>query len=72
MKNAELRLKVQGIDCPGCATDMETVLRDMDGVFRVTANYGEETLVIEYDRDLSGADRIASVIRGMGFKVKRF
>lgn len=71
MKKHELKLKVEGIDCPGCATDMESVLLQLDGIAKVSANYAKETITVDYDRELISDTEIISVIGKMGMKAER-
>ncbi len=71
MKKQELKLKVENIDCPGCATDMESVLLQLDGILKVNANYAEETLTVTYDSYLITDREVVSAVRGMGFRAER-
>ncbi len=72
MEKHELKLRVEDIDCPGCATDMESVLLQLDGILKVNANYAEETMTVSYDSNLISDKEIISTIRRMGFNAVRF
>lgn len=72
MKWHKLRLRIGGIDCPGCATDVETVLAQLEGIIRVNVDYAGELIAVEYDPDLIDERVIASSIRSMGFTPEGF
>ncbi len=72
MEKHKLKLKVEDIDCPGCATDMESVLLQLDGILKVNANYAEETMTVDYDADIMSDKEIISAIRRIGFNAVRF
>jgi Cd2+/Zn2+-exporting ATPase len=67
MKKHELKLRVEGIDCPGCATDAEAVLLQLDGILGVNVNYAEETITIDFDPGLISDKQIVSAICRIGF-----
>ncbi len=71
MEKHKLKLKIEGIDCPGCASDMEAVLLQQDGIARVSANYAQETLTVDYDGEFISEGAIISVLRRMGVKAVR-
>jgi len=43
--------KANGITCAGCATDIETVLKNTDGVINASVSYASNGIVVE-SRDL--------------------
>ena len=64
----EIKLKVREIPCTGCAEDMETVLRDEDGIVEVKVDYAGDMILIKYDPDeidrhavIEAAERVANI-----------
>lgn len=68
MKKHELKLMVEGIECPGCATDMENVLVRVDGILKVNVNYAEGSTTVEYDPSLINEEQIVFNVRRLGIK----
>lgn len=66
----QLSIQTEGITCAGCAMDLETVLRNIDGIFNATVNYAEDTIRIEYNPDKLKAEQILAIVKKMGFKIK--
>ncbi len=71
MERHKLKLKVEGIDCPGCATDVESVLLQVDGIAKVNANYAQEMITVDYDGEVISEGEIMSTIKRMGLRAKR-
>lgn len=69
-KEARLTLEVEGIVCTGCSTDMETVLRDTDGVLDVTVSYADGTVVIIYDPAEINQEALLARVDGFGMKTR--
>lgn len=65
-----ITVKIQGLDCPGCAEDLRSVLMGYDGIIKVDVNYADDVLCIEYDPDKIKNDQIFSAINSMGIKRK--
>lgn len=63
-----LKLKVEGMDCSGCALDVETVLHRMDGIISARASSYEETITVEYDPKGIDEKQILSAITRMNLK----
>lgn len=65
----ELKLTVEGLDCAGCAFDVETILLRTDGIVNAKVNFLEETVTVEYDPEEASEEGILSAIRKMGLRV---
>jgi len=63
-------LKVEGLDCTGCAMDMETFLANIDGILKASVDYAGETIHIEYDPDKIGEGQIGSIVKKIGFRTE--
>ncbi|MCG2710562.1 MAG: heavy metal-associated domain-containing protein [Thermodesulfovibrionales bacterium] len=66
----EINLQAEGISCTGCAIDMETVLRNTNGILKAAVNYMTGIINIEYDPDEIDGEQIFAIIRKMGFRTK--
>jgi len=64
----ELKLKAEGIACTGCATDMETVLGNTDGISEATVDYAAGTVNIIFNPEEIAAELIIAIINKMGLK----
>ncbi|HWR57842.1 MAG TPA: heavy-metal-associated domain-containing protein, partial [Thermodesulfovibrionales bacterium] len=69
--NRKIEIRVGGFECPGCATDVETLLLQVEGVVSVHASYAEETITVEYDPGLCSERDIVSALRKIGVKTER-
>ncbi len=64
-----LKLRVEGMECGGCALDLETLLLRLDGLTAVRADCREESVTIEYDPHEINEEQILSAIRKTGLVV---
>ncbi len=60
--------KVQGITCAGCATDIETVLGNADGVVNASVDYSSCELAVEYDSDEINEQQIMNILKKLGLR----
>jgi len=63
-----LKLQAEGIVCTGCATDMETVLGNTDGISEATVDYAAGTVNIKFNPDEIAIDQIIAIVNKMGLK----
>jgi copper chaperone CopZ len=59
----DMKLKVEGIVCTGCAEDMKKLLGDSDGILDVSVNYTEEIIDIKYDPDIIDRKKVYFAVR---------
>jgi len=59
----EMKLKVEGIVCTGCAEDMKKILRETDGVLDASVNYTAEIVCIKYDPELIDRKKVYFAVR---------
>ncbi len=64
-----LDLTVEGIKCSGCALDIETVLRNEEGVLEANVDYSACRISIQYDEAETNEDRIYGALNRIGLKV---
>lgn len=68
-ENQTVRYKIIGFTCITCATGLEVMLRELQGVVRAHASYPESTVVIGFDQDLTSEQKLKGFIAGCGFSV---
>jgi copper chaperone CopZ len=61
--------RVTGIACTGCATDIETVLRNTEGVVNASVNYSTGDVVVEYGAGEINEQQITGVLKKLGLQV---
>jgi copper chaperone CopZ len=59
----EMKLKVEGIVCTGCAEDMKKLLGDTDGILDASVNYTEEIIDIKYDPEIIDRKKVFFTVR---------
>lgn len=62
-------LKVEGMMCTGCENRIKNVLKEMDGVDEVAADYRNGTVTIQSDDSLD-TKAVVEKIKKIGYKVK--
>jgi len=66
---AKVTLKVEGMDCGGCALSVKMAAKDVSGVTDVEVSVEKGAAEIAYDPDKSNPDAIAKAItKNTGFK----
>jgi copper chaperone CopZ len=72
MKNRDdIALMVEGIQCSGCAMDVETILLGSDGIDAVDFSISTNTIKILYDTGEIEVDHIVNRVRKQGLKTNR-
>ncbi|MBL8702582.1 MAG: cadmium-translocating P-type ATPase [Alphaproteobacteria bacterium] len=64
---AELRFKVEGMDCPSCIRKIETALGRVPGVSDVNVNFATEILSLRVAAGGPPSDAIRGRVRALGF-----
>ncbi len=64
-----LSLKVDGITCSGCAVDVESVLKNADGVAGAEASYAAGTVNIDYYPDEINEKQVRDLVRKLGLQI---
>lgn len=68
---AEERFTVSGIHCGGCANTIESGLRRMDGIRRVSADAETKVVTLRFDEHRLDADAVAAHLERLGFPAAR-
>ena len=66
----EFSLRADGLACPTCVTNIESVVDRLPGVDRVQANYGAERVTVDFDPSQVGTDEMRRAIQGAGYRVE--
>ncbi len=66
MKN--IKLKIEGMHCQACATRLEKVLKNTQGVEEANVNINDNVAQIQYNDEQINIKRIEEVIDEAGFK----
>ncbi len=61
--------RVMGITCAGCATDIETVLRNTEGVVNAAVDYSTCEIAVEYTPDEINEQQVVCVLKKLGLRV---
>jgi Cu+-exporting ATPase len=67
---AEFRWVADGIDCPTCVANVESILDGMRGVDRVQANYAAERISVDYDPEQVSVEDLKAAVAGAGYRVE--
>jgi len=62
-------LRIDGMDCPTCATVIEHALQRMDGVLEASVSYVGEHLRLEFDSEKVSRSAIVGRIHALGYSV---
>jgi copper chaperone CopZ len=70
-QDKRLRYKVEGLTCTGCAMDLETHLKGLEGVLDAEVRYGDESISIRHNPFKVDEKELYKAIRKMGFKLEK-
>ncbi|MHC5613617.1 MAG: heavy metal translocating P-type ATPase [Nostoc sp.] len=62
-----LTLKLRGMSCAACATNIEKAIRSVRGVIDCNVNFGVEQATVKYDRSLANLEKIQTAIASAGY-----
>ena len=64
-----LSLMVGGITCSGCAVDVETVLKNTDGISGAEVSYATGAVNIDYHPEEISESKVLELIKKLGLKI---
>jgi Cd2+/Zn2+-exporting ATPase len=67
---AALLYRVGGMDCPSCASKIETALKRMGGAEGILVNYHSQTLALWLDEATRPRTAVETQIRSLGYDVR--
>lgn len=59
----EMKLKVLGVECRGCAEDYANVIGETEGVMNVSFDFDECTITVRYDASIIDRTQVYVVVR---------
>jgi copper chaperone CopZ len=63
-----IKLKAEDIICAGCAEDMQTVLKNTEGILDAHVDFSDGTVNIRYDPDVIDEKQVFIKVNKLGFK----
>lgn len=66
----KIELKIEGMHCGACATGIQMMVEQMDGVGSVAVDYGSKKGTFEFDPQKIGKDEIVKAISELGYKAE--
>lgn len=67
--DAQVILKIDGMDCVMCAAGLQNTLRAIPGVRRAEVSFQDKQAVVDYDPAIADPSRFEKLIADSGFKV---
>lgn len=64
------KMKIEGIDCPTCAVDIENNIKKIDGIVDAKLNFLTENLRLEYSEDIDETE-LVDLITKASRKIER-
>jgi len=64
----KLELHVEGMHCGACATGIQMLVSQMDGVVSIFVDYDKKIGTVEFDSAKVSKDQIIKAIAELGFK----
>lgn len=61
-----LTIASEGITCTGCVTDIENLLREVQGILEVVASYSAGTIQVGYDPGRIDPKGVVLAVRRLG------
>ena len=75
-KKKEMNMKIKketypvlGMSCAVCVSKIEKVLGNTDGINEASVNFASESVTIEYDEDIISLEKIAGIIKDIGYEL---
>jgi len=64
------KFRVKGMHCASCAAIIQKALKKIEGVENADVNYGTETAQISYDEKKVGFEKLAAVVKPLGYSLE--
>lgn len=59
--------RVEGMHCPNCAMNVESIEDDLPGIKQVSASYQKERMVVEFDEAKVSEAQILAALEKRGY-----
>lgn len=66
------QLKVTGMTCGGCSSNVTKALKAVDGVSEVSISLSSGKTTVQYDEHLASAEQLISAVKKAGYGVDVF
>jgi copper chaperone CopZ len=63
--------RVEGMHCPNCAMNVESIEDDLPGIKQVSASYQKGQMVVEFDETLVSEAEIFSAVEKKGYHAEK-
>jgi len=63
-------LRIGGMDCPGCAKDIEDAIAAMNGILACSVDFTSRRMSVEFDLNRVGIEEIQRTIRQLGYSAQ--
>lgn len=64
----KVALNIQGMHCGSCASGIQMVLQNTDGVLNASASYDTKKGEVEFDEEKTSINNIVEAIEQLGYK----
>ena len=64
----KLELHIEGMHCGACATGIQMLVSQMDGVKSIFVDYDKKSGIVEFDPTKTDKDAIVKAIAELGYK----
>lgn len=68
-QHATLELNITGLDCPNCAEHLESIVKEIAGVTRVTTLLADRKAVVLFDPTTTTSVAIREIIKPAGYAI---
>ena len=69
-KKGSVTLQVEGLFCTGCVEDMQTILRNTEGILDASVDYSTGRITIRHDPGIIDEKQVFIKVSNFGFKTK--
>lgn len=68
-KRERTTLRITGMSCSACAVKVERDLRNAEGVYEASVNFGNSIAAVSYDPAIIGKEKLVAVVKKSGYSV---
>ncbi len=68
-KRKRTTLRITGMSCSACAVKVERDLRNVEGVYEASVNFGNSIAAVSYDPAIIGKEKLVAVVKKSGYSV---
>ncbi len=61
--------RVGGMTCAACSARIQNAVLSIDGAISCNANFGNNTVTVEYDEDRTSEEELARAVTGAGYRI---